>query len=282
MERFFGCHVSVSGGLVNGIKNGQSLGVNTIQVHPCPPQRWNLKPFEKGVEDEFLIARESSGIKRVFFHGIYLINLANPDPKQFGSSKTSLANDLDLIARVGGDGVIFHVGSLKHNEDEDSAFRQVANGIDEILSNTDTRARLILEVSAGSGKVIGDQLEELAAIYYYVQSKERVGFGLDTQHLWASGYDIKGDTEGVVAEIIQNFTAEKIWAIHLNDSKSDLGSKIDRHENLGEGKIGWDALKAFINHPQLRDIPVILETPGLKEMTTAQNEVNQLQKMLLG
>lgn len=278
MTRFLGCHVSASGGFEKGLVNGEALGVNTIQVHPCPPQRWNFKPFAPGFEDKFLEMREKSTVKRVFFHGIYLINLANPDPKQFANSKTSLYHDLDLSHRIGGDGVIFHVGSMKHQEDFDAGLRHAADGVNWIMEKTKGTARLLLEVAAGSGQVIGSRMEELATIYEHVEHKENVGFALDSQHLWASGYDLRTDLEGVVKQIEKNFTIEKVWAIHLNDSKTLLGSKTDRHENLGEGEIGEEAIKNFLNHPKLISIPFILETPGLKSMDTAQAEVDKLHK----
>jgi deoxyribonuclease-4 len=277
--RFLGCHVSISGGFVNGVKNGETLGVNTIQVHPCSPQRWNFKPFEDGFEDEFLKFKETSKVEKVFFHGIYLINLANPDPKQFGFSKTSLIHDLKLMERIKGEGVIFHVGSLKHAEDEKSAFKQAAEGIQYILDKAPGESRLLLEVSAGSGTVIGSKMEQLRDIYEQVKDKSRVGFALDTQHMWSSGYDIKESHEEVIAQIENIFGFDKVWAIHLNDSKTALASKIDRHANLGEGEIGWDGLSRFINNPNFKNIPVILETPALKDLKTAADEVARLKEL---
>src|SRR5262245_52157491 len=117
-SRLYGAHVSVSGGIANAIRNGQQLGCTAIQLHPAPPQRWNTKPFAAGIEDEFVSLRKDSEIRQVFFHGIYLINLANPDPQQAHLSKSSLLHYLDLQARIGGDGVIFHVGSMKHQSEE--------------------------------------------------------------------------------------------------------------------------------------------------------------------
>ncbi len=279
-KRFFGCHVSASGGLENALKNGETLGVNTIQIHPSPPQRWNFKPFAEGIETAFMERKPASCVQQVFFHGIYLINLANPDPKQFTSSKTSLYHDLELSARIGGQGVIFHVGSMKHQEDESVGLRQAAEGINWIMDKTKGGARLLLEVAAGSGQVIGDKMEELSEIYSHVEQKDRVGFALDTQHMWASGYDIRNDPEGVIKNIESAFTIEKVWAIHLNDSKTALASKTDRHANLGEGEIGWDALKKFVNHPKLKQIPFILETPALKEIETAKVEVGRLEELI--
>lgn len=279
--RYLGCHVSVSGGFEKGLINGDALGVNTIQVHPCAPQRWNFKPFADEFEKIFLEYRNSGscGVKKIFFHGIYLINLANPDPKQSGFSKTSLIHDLNLAARVNAEGVIFHVGSLKHASDENEGLGLAADCINYILEKASIGGRLLLEVSAGAGSIIGSKMEQLREIYERVEQKNRVGFALDTQHMWASGYDLKENQTVVIDQIGKIFSFDKVWAIHLNDSKTALSSKIDRHANLGEGEIGLSALKSFINSPELRNIPCILETPGLKEPSTAKIEVEKLKEM---
>jgi apurinic endonuclease APN1 len=275
-KRYLGAHVSCSGGLENAIVNGQALDINTIQIHPSPPQRWNIDPFADSVAEKFNARIGGSGIERIFFHAIYLINLGSPDARNWGLSKKSLINDLNLSAAIGGHGVIFHSGSLKDEPDEKKGLTRVATAINEIMDSADKRARLIIEVAAGSGAVIGDRLEELAEIYSQVECKERVGFGLDSQHLWASGYDLRNDLPGFVAQLQKTLTMEKIWSFHLNDSMTPLGSKKDRHENLGQGEIGEEGIKGILNHPVFRDVPFILETPGLKEPETAKDEVAKL------
>lgn len=279
-ERFFGCHVSSSGGFENAIVNGRTLGVNAIQIHPSPPQRWNSKPYEVGYEDRFMSERENSPVKRVFFHAIYLVNLATPDSRKFALAKNSLVYYLDLAARIGGDGVVVHVGSAKDQPDDKTAFQRAADGINQLLEKSGNGARLILEVAAGSGRVIGSRMEDLRSIYDLVEQKERVGFGLDTQHLWASGYDLQNELDEVVSQIERNFGFEKVWLAHFNDSKTELGSKKDRHENIGDGLIGKDALQKFANHPKLRDIPLVLETPALKELASAKKEVDFVHTLL--
>ncbi|MCO6431884.1 MAG: deoxyribonuclease IV [Deltaproteobacteria bacterium] len=279
MSRYLGCHVSAAGGLENAIANGTELGVNTIQIHPSPPQRWNSTAYKAGFEAEFLKARSASKIKKVFFHAIYLINLATPDSKNFHLSKLSLKHYLELMHRIQGDGVIVHVGSLKDQEKEEEGLERAASGINWIFENTPGEARLLLEVAAGSGKVIGSRLEQLARVFELVENKERLGFALDSQHLWASGYDLRENLEGVLQDIKQQFGYKKVWAVHLNDSKVECASKKDRHENLGEGVIGKEALSKFVNHSELRSIPFILETPGLKQMDTAKVEVSKLLEM---
>jgi len=280
MVRYFGAHVSVSGGLENAIGNAKTLDVNAIQIHPSPPQRWNLKPYPAGYEDAFLRARESSPVEKVFFHAIYLINLATPDPLKLEKAKNSLKFYLDLNARLNGDGVVVHVGSLKDEPDEAQGFRRVASAISEILEKSDERSRLILEVAAGAGKIIGDRLEELKEISDLVQDDSRLGFGLDTQHMWASGYDWRGELDSVFQQIDECYSFSRVWCVHLNDSKTELGSRKDRHENLGEGLIGEDALTAFLAREEISEIPVILETPALKEVETAKVEVAHLREMV--
>ncbi|RMG43232.1 MAG: deoxyribonuclease IV [Candidatus Dadabacteria bacterium] len=281
MDRYFGCHVSSAGGLHKALENADILKVNAIQIHPSPPQIWT-KPFKEDHEKEYLQRIKDSGVKKVFFHAIYLINLATPDKRKFHLSKMSLVYYLDLLARIKGDGVVVHVGSNRDQKTEEEGFERAAYGINWVLENSNPNSKLLLEVAAGSGAIIGDRMEELRTIYDMVEDKKRVGFALDTQHMWASGYDIKRDLEGVVKEIRKNFGLRKIGLVHLNDSKTEFNSKRDRHENLGQGTIGSAALKAFINHPALAKIPVVLETPGLKTIDGAKSEVSKLKRMISG
>ena len=280
MKRYFGAHVSAAGGLANAIRNGSILGVNTIQIHPTPPQRWLYKAFAPGIENEFVELRRSSCVEKVFFHGVYLINLATPDEAKFKPAVRSLEYYLDLSERMDVQGTIFHVGSNRDQESDEAGYKQAAAAINGVLEAQPGRGRLLLEVAAGSGDIIGDRLEELRTIYEMIEDKERVGFALDTQHLWASGYDLAARLEEFIQEVEQIFTLPKVWAIHVNDSKTDLGSRSDRHENLGEGKIGREALIRFINHPKLAGIPMILETPGLKDLETAVTEVSKLREIV--
>ena len=251
MKRYFGAHVSSAGGLQNAVGAAVELDINTIQVHPSAPQRWNTTPFPPGAEDAFNSAREGTCLERVFFHAIYLINMATPDNQKFHFAKTSLINYLDLNVRVGGSGVIFHVGSMKDQPDEAIGYDRVVSGLNAVLDKAPEGARLILEVAAGAGAVIGDKVEELALIYSQLERKEAVGFGLD-----------------------------KVWSIHLNDSKTALASRKDRHENIGDGLIGGDALKNVFTHKKLAHIPFILETPALENLDGARSEIAKLRGFL--
>jgi deoxyribonuclease-4 len=280
MKRYFGAHVSSAGGLQNAVAAAVELEINTIQVHPSAPQRWNTTPFAPGAEDAFNEAREGTCLEKVFFHAIYLINMATPDNQKFTFAKTSLINYLDFNARVGGSGVIFHVGSMKDQEDEAVGYDRVVSGLNYVMEKAPDNARLILEVAAGAGAVIGDKVEELALIYSQLERKENVGFGLDTQHMWASGYDFQKHLEDVVKNVEDVLGLDKVWSIHLNDSKTALESRKDRHENIGDGLIGGDALKNVFLHKKFAHIPFILETPALATLDGARSEIEKLRGFL--
>lgn len=285
-NRNLGCFVSCAGGLFNIFDRGEAAGANIVMTHPAPPQRWNSQPFKDEVVDKYL-ERKGAGttIERTYFHGIYLINLANPDKQKFHLSKLSIVNHMDLLNKIGGDGVIFHTGSLKDYADgeESKAYDQVAYGLNWIFENLTTKTqgkKLFLECAAGSGSVVGDRFEELAQIYEKIKSEfqPHIGFCLDTQHMFASGYDIVNDLDGVVAQIEKYLGLENITAVHFNDSKTDFASHKDRHENLGshDAKIGEEAMKAFLNHPLLRELDFLLETPELDTPEGAKAQMDIL------
>jgi deoxyribonuclease-4 len=145
-----------------------------------------------------------------------------------------------------------------------------------VLEKAPKNSRLIMEVAAGSGSIIGDRLEELALIYSQLERKELAGFGLDTQHMWASGYDLTNNLDGVLNEIEEQLSFDKVWSVHLNDSKTELSSKKDRHENIGDGLIGEASLRNVFTHPKLQSIPFILETPALESLEGAASEIKKL------
>lgn len=278
--RYYGCHVSASGGLARALDRADELGINTIQVHPSPPQKWNSKPFPPGIEAPFLERRRRSCVEKVFFHGIYLINLANPDPAKQELSKLSLLHDLELNARIGGDGVIFHVGSMKDEPDAEVGIARAAACIDWVMERAPRDSLLLLEVAAGSGSVIGSRFEELASIYDRAADKDRLGFALDTQHLWASGYRLGEETGQLLDAIETSVGLRKVKAVHFNDSKSACGSRVDRHENLGAGLIGKETLRRIFLEPRLADIPFILETPAMRETESTRAELAVLREFL--
>ncbi len=273
--RHLGAFVSVAGGMAKGIENGTRLGVNTIMIHASPPQRWCTKPFKPEDIAAFNAAKSTSAIEQVFIHGIYLVNLANPLKQQFHLSKMGLVEYLKLAEQINSDGVVFHVGTFKNTTPEEG-YPRIAKGLKWIFEQAPGKSMLLLECAAGSGDVVGDRMEELANIYDLAENKDRIGFCLDTQHMFASGYDLVNKLDEVVEQIDSILGLEKVKAVHFNDSKVDFDSHRDRHENIGEGKIGGKAMQAFLNHPKLKHLSFIMETPGLKDPQTAETEVKKL------
>lgn len=286
MKRYLGAHVSVAGGLANGISAANILGINTIQIHPTPPQRWTSKAISEEAISEMAIAQQSSNVERIFAHAIYLINLAQPDKQKFHLGKLSLVHYLNFMEQLQqtlqpkspnfiAGGVVVHVGSAIHYATKTEALERAAYGINWILEQAPGNSMLLLESSAGAGQVIGEKLEDLMWLREQTEQKNRVGIALDTEHMFASGYNWV-QTEEVIHEIEQIIPIELVKVIHLNDSKVECGSKKDRHENLGEGFIGEEALKRIVTHQKLQAIPMVLETPRMKYLEEAKIDVAKL------
>lgn len=285
MERYIGAHVSAAGGLKNAIKRGDAIGVNSIQTMFSAPMRWAIDQVDQEDIDAMAKVSLGSGVKKVLFHGVYLINLARQEKQKFHLSKESVKSHLDAAARLqksvneqGGDmevlGMTFHPGSALDLSPEDGV-KRISYGLNWVLERVEG-GMVLLESSAGAGNVMGDKIEELAAMREGVEDKARVAYVLDTQHMFVSGYDWVNDLDGIVDQLESTLCLDLIKAIHLNDSKPEFNSHKDRHENIGDGNIGEEAIKNLLNHPKLKNIPFILETPGLKDADTTAIEISKL------
>ncbi|KKR06455.1 MAG: putative endonuclease 4 [candidate division WS6 bacterium GW2011_GWF2_39_15] len=284
--RYFGAHVTSAGGHENAIKEAEKYGINSIQTMPTPPMRWALKDISEEQIEAFVTEQKKSGVKKLLLHGIYLINLARADKQMFHLGKMSIVTYLKYAQEVAKRaetlevlGVTFHPGSAKDLTPEDG-IKRIQYGLNWILEQVPGKGMLLLESSAGSGNIMGDTLEELASMRDGVEDKKRVGYVLDTQHMFASGYDWVKDLENIVKRIDEYLGLENVKCFHLNDSMVELNSHKDRHDNLGKGKIGKEAIKAIVNHPKLNDIPFILETPGLKADSTRGVEIENLRAII--
>lgn len=284
--RYLGAHVSTAGGLENAISAATELGINTIQIHPTAPQRWTSKDIETAGIETMVKAQKNSPVKLIFSHAIYLINLAQPDNQKFHLSKMSLVYYLNFMANIDkiakafesdfkSGGVVVHVGSAIHYPSKEEALDRVLYGINWILEQAPA-GELLLESSAGAGKVIGEKLEDLLWLKEHADQKERVNIALDTEHMFASGYDWR-EPERVIEEIKVAIPLTTVKLIHLNDSKVPFNSKKDRHENLGDGEIGEAALKRIVASKALETIPMVLETPHMKSIEEAKIDVQKLQ-----
>lgn len=291
-SRYYGLHLSIGKGFKELAKVAKKLEVTAAQIHPTAPQRWNTKPIEdikaeslvKGVKDY------KSTLRILNLHAIYLINLAQADKQKFHLSKVSIVMYLkfceqikDYAKKYNIDfdciGTVVHPGSAKHYTTQQQALDRVVQGINWIFENSD-KGIILLETSAGAGQIIGDKLNELKYIYEHVHDKSRLGFCIDTQHMWASGYDFVNKRDKILKDLENYLGIENIKLIHLNNSATDLDSHKDRHANLKEGIIPLEDLHRFITLPQLKHIPVVLETPACKNFEESQKEVEVLQSIL--
>jgi deoxyribonuclease-4 len=258
-----GVHVSTQGKIYEAVERGYKLGCNTIQIFSRSPQRWRDNFLETKDIEEFNRRREKFKIKPIFIHIPYLINLASPSPRLYGASIEAYIEDILEASLLKADYIVTHMGSHKATS-EDEGLRRLINALNKILEKTkNSNVGILLENTAGSGSWLGYKFSHQKKIIQNIKYKERVGLCFDTAHAYLAGYDIakKEGLEDTLSEIDKLVGLELIRLIHLNDAKDKLGSHHDRHENIGKGCIGMEGMKRIINHPKLKDLPFILETP---------------------
>lgn len=258
----FGAHVSAAGGLWKAGPAGKALGCEVIQIFSRPPQGWAAKPITDEDAAKFRASMKENGIKDVYIHAPYLINLASENNRTRHGSVTMLRQELERGTQIGAKAMMFHPGSAKAVGRKEG-IAMVVKGIDRILDGYEGTCQLLIEISAGAGEVMGDQFEEIAAFLDGAERGKEIGICFDTQHAFASGYDLR--TEDAVNATFKEFDKyiglKKLVASHCNDSKVEFGTHKDRHQHLGHGFIGTDAFKYIVQHPKLQHIDLILETP---------------------
>jgi deoxyribonuclease IV len=274
-----GAHVSAAQSLSKNFERAEGLGAECTQIFISPPQQWAKTNHSDEEIKDYRRKTETSNIHPNFIHSIYLINLASANPENLQKSIDWLIYSQKMAEKLGIEGTIFHIGSAKKLGKE-PAIKQVVQSIKEILKNSD-QVNLILENSAGAGELIGDKFDELGEIVKAVNNP-RVKICLDTQHAFASGYDLRAK-EGVdrtLTEFDQKVGLQNLAVIHANDSKTELNSHRDRHENIGQGLIGLEGFKNLVNHPALTEIPFILEVPGIVGSGPDKNNVLLLKSLM--
>lgn len=274
-----GAHVSTAGGLDKAIERAQAMGANTIQIFGSQPQSWRRRTYDPEQVEAFRRRVEEAGVAPVFLHGIYLVNLATPNPENLVRSQEALAYDLGIASQIGAAGVIFHIGSHR-GAGYEQVFQQVVTAIRRVLAQSPAAAWLILENSAGMGGSIGSRFAELGAIIREVRD-ERLKVCLDTQHSFAAGYDVATaqGLEAVLAEFDREIGLPLLVALHANDSKVPLGGGVDRHENIGQGYIGREGFSVILRHPALRPLAFLLEVPGFAKEGPDKENVDILRSL---
>ena len=270
-----GAHVSTSGGLSKGIERAHEIGAEAVQVFASSPRAWAFRPASDEEVARFRKKSTDTGVSPTFIHASYLLNMGGA-PDLVEKSVDSLARNMDVAAQIGAAGVIFHGGSHKGVGFE-AVLDQSASALRRVLSLSPSDAWLIVENSAGMGFHVGASFQELGRLMAAVDSP-RVMLCLDTQHCMAAGYDISdsGRIDAFVEELDREIGLSRLVAVHANDSKVEFGSGVDRHENIGEGSIGAGGFGVIMGHPAFRNVPFILEVPGVDKKGPDEENLGRL------
>lgn len=261
-----GSHVSMSGKkmLLGSAEDAASYHSNTFMIYTGAPQNTRRKPIEEMNIEAGTAFMKEHGLSDIVVHAPYIINLGNTlKPENFSFGIEFLKEEIKRAEALGARQITMHPGAHV-GEGASAAIQQIIKGLNEVL-HKDQLAQIALETMAGKGTEIGRSFEELAEIISGVTMNDKLSVTMDTCHINDAGYDVKNDFDGVLEEFDKIIGLEKLKVIHVNDSKNPQGSHKDRHENIGFGTIGFDALNAVVHHPKLEKLPKILETPFVGE-----------------
>lgn len=256
------------GGVWRALERGAALGCEVVQLFVKNNMQWFGRPLTQMELASYANAVAGTSFATVFAHAGYLINLAAPPCANRDKSVKSLIQEVRLAATLGLPFLVLHPGSHL-GTGEEAGIRQVAAGLNEVLAATrDVPVRIALENTAGQGTCLGHQIEHLANIYEGVRSTSRLGVCLDTAHLFEAGYDLRqpGGWDAAVAGVERWISLQQVLAVHLNDSKTPLGSRVDRHAGIGQGHLGKEAFRPIINDDRFANTPGCLETPKSNDL----------------
>lgn len=256
-----GAHMSIAGGLDRAFARGEAVGCTALQIFTKNASQWRGKPIDDAAVRAFRVAWQESVIGPVIAHDSYLINLAAPDAELWEKSKAAFRDELQRCARLGIPWLVMHPGSHR-GQGEGAGLLRVVAALREILADSPVEVGVLLENTAAQGSYLGGRFEHLAEILARVP-EGRLGVCFDTCHAFAAGYDLAGAEgyERVMEEFDRRVGLENLRAFHLNDCQKGLGSRVDRHEQIGRGSIGRASFAALMRDARFTAIPKILETP---------------------
>jgi len=261
--KYVGAHVSASGGVFNAPINASAIGARAFALFVKNQRQWAAKDFDTKTLDKWFEEFEKCGIeaKHILPHDSYLINLGHPEEDKREKSLNGFIHEIQRCEILKLDRLNFHPGSHLRKISEDECLDRIALSLNQAIDATND-IKMVIENTAGQGSNLGYKIEHLAHIIDKVEDKSRIGVCIDTCHMFTAGYDIR--TREAYDKTWKEFDdivgREYLMGMHLNDSKPELGSRVDRHDSLGVGKIGWDAFKFIMNDERMDDIPLVLET----------------------
>lgn len=278
----FGSHMSIAGGFDKALERGKQVNCETIQIFTKNSSQWKAKDISKENLQKFRGFYDEAGIDPVIAHDSYLINLASPDPELHKKSEEAFFIEMERCEKLQIPYLVFHPGS-HIGSGEKTGLKKIAQSINRLLKRgKGFKVSLLLETTAGQGTNLGYKFEHLAEIMKMVRQKKSVGVCVDTCHIFAAGYDIK--TEKGYKKTFQNFDKliglDNLKVFHINDSKKDLGSRVDRHEHIGKGFLGLDPFRFLVNDKRFVKIPKILETPKDPDLKEDKENLKNLKKLI--
>ena len=262
--KYIGAHVSISGGVENAPQNAENIGAKAFAMFTKNQRQWQSKPLTDENITRFRAHCISKGYDpaHILPHDSYLINLGHPEEEGLLKSRNAFLDEMQHCEQLGLKYLNFHPGSHLNKTAPEQCLERIAESINIILDKT-SGVTAVLENTAGQGTNMGNRFEELALIIKNVNDKTRIGVCLDTAHTYSAGYDIKTAKgfENTLKEFDNIVGIDYLKAIHLNDSKKEFGSRVDRHESIGKGSLGLEPFRFIMNNPQFNNIPMVLETP---------------------
>lgn len=284
----YGAHMSIAGEISAAIERGQSIGCSAIQIFTKSNRQWQAKPLDESDITAFKKNWQNSSVQSIIAHASYLLNIGSANAELELKSLKALEIEFKRCSDLTIPYLVIHPGSHT-NTNEDECITRISKNIDLVLSKI-PHGTILLETMAGQGSQVGYTFEQLAHIIKLAKHKKRIGICFDTCHAFTAGYDFR--TEKTYDLMWQHFDAtiglSNLKAMHINDSQKELGSRVDRHTDIGKGKIGLQAFELLFNDPVFFDIPKILETPkenladDQKNMETLKNLINKKTRALLG
>lgn len=279
-EPMLGLHVSIAGSLDGAFDRASEVGCTTFQIFTRNPRGWKFKPLETAQVDAFLEKRKSSGFRRIVDHMPYLPNLASPDRGMMRASRKALNAEVKRCDSLGIDYLVAHLGSHM-GKGSMVGVRNVADAFNEAIAASSGETTLLLENMAGQKNSVGARFEELRQILDLIKKSERAAVCFDSCHSFAAGFDLAGPaavdrTMSLFDELVG---LDRLKVVHLNDSKGPLGSNLDRHENIGEGKIGEPGFRSFLRYNGITGRPLILETP-YSDVRTMKESLATVRRLL--
>lgn len=275
-----GAHISIEGGLEKAIERGASIECTTIQIFTKSNRQWFAKKITQEEIETFKKAQKKYSVTPVVAHGSYLINLGSPKKDVQEKSIKALTTELNRCDQLGIPYLVLHPGA-RLTSHINTCIKSIASNIDTALQESNGKTMVLLETMAGQGSTVGSTFEEVAQIRRLTKEKSRIGVCLDTCHIFAAGYDFT--TEETYKKLWDSFDSvigvKNLKVIHINDSKKELSSKVDRHVDIGAGKIGLEGFKLLFNDERFFNVPKILETPK-ESLEDDKRNMEELKKLL--